>query len=563
MMKYRTRLFFAALIAVTALPVLAQPIPSLRLVVNPHVVRLDPGERGTFVAAVYNWSDVPATNVQLSVTLPEGGTMIGGVQQGSTPAACSVANNALLCTAPSLTREQSLFIEVSFTAPPSVTGGSFVVNAAVVAAEPDFDPADNQYSRRIGIVRHFVVSNAGDEGSGSLRQTIHDVNALCPIAVPCAILFRIPAPVPERGWFTIQPHTPLPELAGTVKIDGKAQTLFTGDSNPDGPEIEINGALVSEQSGLRLRPNCDMEVRGLAVNGFPGYGIVVRRQLEPFTDPCSFVPAALYVNITDNYLGTDPRGRTAKPNQRGLGLFVYESYVTGNLIGGNRRAGIFLEGGFFSNIENNRIGVGTDGTPLGNGAGIYMSMGGTIFGTPGADVTDNVIAYNDGMAIARSRVGEIHVTHNSMFDNLQQGIDVDLDGPSPQRTDDLDVPNAPVLFSASYDPVRDATIVRGRIDTDYFVAPARYLEVYASSRLSVWSTPQAEQTVADLVFLEDRHQDFEITVPGDLRGKWITATLNMRRILGFARSPRRVAGEQHHVGLPTNTSELSNGVMSQ
>jgi uncharacterized repeat protein (TIGR01451 family) len=561
------RAVLASLVAAAAVsgavPMLAQPFPQLRLSVSPHAVRLDPGERGTFTAFVYNQSETAATSVTLSVTLPEGGTMTGGVSKGGTPVACSVADNALLCTVASLSSAESMTIEVSFTAPPDGHGGAFVVNAVVASAEQDSDPADNQYSRRITVFRQFVVSNVGDEGGGSLRQTIHDVNALCPIAVPCAILFRIPAPVPERGWFTIQPHTPLPELAGTVKIDGNAQTLFTGDSNPDGPEIEIDGVQVSEESGLRLRPNCDMEVRGLAVNRFPGYGIVVRRFLDPFTDPCSFVPAALYVTITDNYLGTDPRGRTAKPNQRGLGLFTHEATVNGNLISGNRRSGIFLEGGFFASISSNRIGVAADGTPLGNGAGIYMSMGGTIFGTPGADVEDNVIAYNDGMAIARSRVGEIHVTHNSIYDNLQQGIDVDLDGPSPQRTDDTDVPNAPVLFSAAYDPVRNATIVRGRIDSDYFVAPARYLEVYASARLSVWSTPQAEQSVADLISIPNRHQDFEIAVPGDLRGKWITATLNLRRILGFARSPQRgVAGEDHHLGLPTNTSELSNAVMA-
>lgn len=560
-MKNRVPFLLAILFAV---PVLAQPIPSLRLVVNQHVIRLDPGERGTFVAAVYNWSEIPATNVELSVTLPEGGTMIGGVSQGSTPVACSVANNALLCTAPSVSTDQSLFIEVSFTAPPSVTGGSFVVNAAVAAAEQDYDPADNQYSRRIGIVRHFVVSNVEDEGSGSLRQTILDVNALCPIATPCAILFRIPAPVPERGWYTIQPHTPLPELAGTVKVDGIAQTQFTGDSNPDGPEIEISGALVVEQSGLRLRPNCDMEVRGLAVNGFPGYGIVVRRAFEPFTEPCAFVSAALSVNINNNYLGTDPRGRTAKPNQRGLGLFTYEAFVSGNLISGNRRSGIYVVDLFYGDIHQNRIGVATDGSPLGNGAGILFNLGESIFGLPGVDVHENVIAYNDGMAIARTRHGEIHVTHNSIFDNLQQGIDVDLDGPSPHRTDDTDVPNAPVLFGATYDPVSNTTIIRGHVESAYYSAPAQALDVYASTRLSVWGTPQAEELVADLVHLPSRHQDFEISVPGDLRGKWITTTLNMRRLLGFARTPRRgVGGEMHRIGWPTNTSELSNAVMAR
>lgn len=557
-MKNIVRFLFAVLLAVPAIPMLAQP--ELDLSVSTHRQRLDPGEHATFTVTVRNFSATPATNVALSVTLPDGGTMLGGVSKSLDPASCSVANNALLCTAPALSNEQSLIIEVSFAAPVTTNGGDFAVNTTVVSAEQDADPANNQDSFRIALYRAFVVSRIDDEGSGSLRQAMLDVNALCPIAVPCSIVFQIPGPVPESGWFTIQPRTPLPEVVASVKIDGNTQTLFTGDTNPRGPEIEINGALLPEQSGLRLRPNCDVEVGNLAVNHFPGYGVVVRRVAAGSTDPCFSVAAFSFVNIHGNYLGTDPRGETARPNNRGLGLFTDESTVTGNLISGNRRSGIYIDGGFYSSINDNRIGVSRGGEPLGNGAGIFLNLG----SDSGADVKNNVIAYNDGMAIARTRNGEIQITRNFIFDNLQQGIDVDVDGPTPQRAEDRDVPNAPVLFSAEFDPVRGATIVRGRVDSKAGSPQGRFIDVYSSTRLSVWSTPQAEEFVLGPVFLPAGTATFEIVVPEDLRGKWITTTFNAARFTGFARAPRRgIATQNHFLGMPTNTSELSNAVMAR
>lgn len=549
--------------AVSAVPMSAQPaLPALRVIANSFNQRLEPGARDRFTAYVENLSSTPATNVVLTVTLPGGGTIEGAGPLVENSMSCNTTGNVVVCTASSVSNTQGVGVEVLYRAPTRRSGEDVVVRAVVTSAEADLTPADNENTHTITMVRQFVVANVADEGSGSLRQAMHDVNALCPVPKPCAILFEIPAPVPAGGWFTIQPRTPLPEVAGTLKIDGKTQTAFTGNTNPDGPEIEINGLLTPEGSGLRLRPDCDVDVRNLAVNGFPGYGITIRRMPDAEADSCVIRQLAIHAVVFDNYLGTDPRGRIAKPNQRGLGLFTMSSIVSGNLISGNRRSGIYAAEGFFAEISNNRIGIGADGSPLGNGAGIYFDMGDSRFGNVGgADVTDNVIAYNDGMAIARSRRGEIMIFGNSMFDNLQQGIDVDLDGPSAQRANDTDVPNAPVLFSAAYDPGRKATIVRGRIDSEAH-AQFRSIEVYASSRLSVWGTSQAEQSVERWLLLGG-HENFEIAVPFDLRGKWITATYNVGRFTGFARSPGGVSAQTHRESHPTDTSELSNAVAVQ
>jgi uncharacterized repeat protein (TIGR01451 family) len=535
--------------------------PSLRVFPNvllPH--RLEPGQRSTFSIVAQNRAATPATNVVLTITLPEGGTIESGTSSNSN-ATCAVVNNALNCTVASLGQDQNLIADFVYTAPFRTTGEDLFIAATVTSAEEDLETFDNVYRAGVMMPRQFVVENTQDQGTGSLRQAILDIGTLCTINEPCEIAFRIPAPVPANGWFTIQPHTPLPEISGNLTMDGRTQTAFTGDTNADGPEIEINGALVPEGSGLRLRPNCMADVRHLAVNGFPGYGIVVRRQ-ESFDDHCIFALLARGLEIAENYLGTDPRGRTAKPNQRGLGIFAAYSRVKNNLIGGNRRAGIYAADSHMIEITGNRIGIGTGGEPLGNGAGMFLDVGGSLFGgTGGADVAQNVIAYNQGMAIARTRRGAIHVTGNSMFDNLLQGIDIDLDGPTPNREADVDAPNRPRLISAIYDPVRNVTVIRGRLDSNAAqpVSPQFIIELYASSRLSIWAYPQAE-TLLRQESLGTGHEEFEMTVPGDLRGKWITATNTVMHSVGWARTP---ATESHRSSRPGNTSELSEAIAVQ
>jgi len=536
------------LAAALAVPLVAQPQPRPSLVLSTgfaHAV-LEPGQTVHFDVMVRNHSETPATNVELTVTVPDGGTIVGAEPVGEVR--CSFGGASLVCTAASLTAAQPFNVRVFFVAPTRTDGPDIFIESKVTSAEEDLDPADNRESRQVAMVRHIFVTNVEDQGSGSLRQAIHDVNG-CEHFRPCSIVFRIPGPVPEQGWFTIQPRTPLPEITGgTLTIDGRTQTLFTGDTNLFGPEIEIDGVHVREQSGLRVQPNCHTIIRNLAVNHFPGYGIALRG--PGIHDHC--IDFTGYALITENHLGIDPPRRTIKPNQRGLGVFSREALVYDNLIIGNRRSGIYIQDGRYHDIRRNRI---TD-----NSCGIFVDMGSVEWDVFGADIVDNTISHNDGMAIARSRRGEIFVSRNRIFDNLQQGIDVDVDGPTPQRSNDVDVPNAPVLFDATYDPSRNVTIVRGRIDSET-LAHSRFIEVYASLRNSVWSTPQAEESVATMVDLLTGHENFEIEVEGDLRGKWITATYNVARLVGFIR--RGIATETHRESHPADTSELSNSVFAR
>jgi hypothetical protein len=110
--------------------------------------------------------------------------------------------------------------------------------------------------------------------------------------------------------------------------------------------------------------------------------------------------------------------------------------------------------------------------------------------------------------------------------------------------------------------------VRGRLDSEgasYF--PNFTIHIYASSRLSVWSMPQAERLVAGDNSAEG-HRDFEIIAPGDLRGQWITATNTVAHYIGFAKTPPSTESDAKHprteaFDSPKNTSELSDAVSVQ
>jgi uncharacterized repeat protein (TIGR01451 family) len=508
---------------------------------------LAPGGPGSFITSVRNVGSTTATNVTFTVTLPDGGAVVAGASRDPN-ATCNVANGALVCNAASLAKNEGFTVDVNFVAPDRLTGQPVTIRMVAASAEGDAIPSDNEEIVSIRLIRQFAVTNTADEGSGSLRQAMLDVNALCPIPIPCGIVFRIPGPVPGAGYFTIQPRTALPELSGFLFIDGKSQIGATGDSNPDGPEIEIDGSLVRE-SGLRIRPDCQTTIEGLAVNGFAGYGILIYRPNRTAETCINDVQT-----IADNYVGVDPRGRIAKPVQRGIAVFDAFGVITNNLVSGNQRSGIYVSGGE-AEIRDNRIGVTSTGAPLGNGAsGMFLDLG-------YAEVFDNVIANNNGAAISRTSRGALEIRDNSMFDNLLQGIDADLNLRSPNRANDLDdggFPNHPVLFSATYDPARSATIVRGRLDSeDSGALPTFHVDVYASAGLSDWALPQAEQLVATEI-LEDGHANFEIVIPQDLRGKWITATHTRYHIIGFVRPPGGIQSEGR--SRPGNTSELSDAV---
>ena len=120
----------------------------------------------------------------------------------------------------------------------------------------------------------------------------------------------------------------------------RRKTARHGDTNPHGPEIEINGSVLAAGDGFDVAgPGANFTLRHVAVNGFPGNGVVIR--------------APGWLRVIDHcYIGTDVTGRIAVPNGgRGVVVdiagesFMAEVSLTENVISGNARSGVFANRG--------------------------------------------------------------------------------------------------------------------------------------------------------------------------------------------------------------------------
>ena len=244
----------------------------------------------------------------------------------------------------------------------------------------------------------IVVTNTSDSGSGSLREAIVEANA----SPGSTILFHIPTSDPgfNGSWFTIRPFSDLPPLTGGgTTIDGATQTAFTGDTNPVGPEVEISMVLDPPPSfGLRVR-SADNRINSIVIDGARKDGFI----------PCCHGGAGIDIQggggnvVTASYIGTDPRGSVAAPNDvTGIGMNTPGNTIggdtagVGNVISGNGSYGVLvLIGADNAVIEGNKIGTNASGT---------------------AAIANGVGASGDGEA-------GIHVQGNdaSIFDNLISG----------------------------------------------------------------------------------------------------------------------------------------------
>jgi len=378
----------------------------------------------------------------------------------------------------------------------------------------------------------LTVTNPHDDGAGSLRDAIERANALC-AAEECRIEFRIPATTP---WTTIRPQRPLPPLlARSITIDGNTQTAFAGDTNPDGPELEVNGSLLTEGSGLEFA-RCSGAVYGMAINGFPANGITVG-------GPDCTAPSGA---LGGNYIGTDPTGTRAVPNMRGVWLdtragdIYWHWQLGGNVISGNTASGIFVASGP-QLIRGNVIGLtAKHDAPLGNGAsGVAILAKGS-----GTDVEDNYIGFNHHFGVAIGRGAQKVAMHGNSFQaNWQLAIDWDMDGVSPAN-----VVNIPTITSVTY--ADGVTTIVGTTSGDMGLFPR--MSFYAND------APDPSGYGEGQYFLGWVHRasdgTYTLRVEGDLRGKWIATTATYVFFYGFIRTN----GEFQ--GFITATSEFSRAV---
>ena len=233
--------------------------------------------------------------------------------------------------------------------------------------------------------QNFVVTNANDHGSGSLRDAITNANATPGLD---NIVFNIPA----AGVSVIALTTVLPVITDAVVIDATTQPGYTGT-----PLIELDGSGSGfSASGFTIAGG-GTTIRGFAIVGFKGSGIAVN--------------ACDNNVIQGNYIGTNATGNTSKPNNNGVSLSLASNNLIGgttaaarNVISRNNFSAIEVNG---SNniIQGNFIGTNSDGTTgLGNssrGVDIVQGSNNLIGGT--APGSGNLISANQtGIAIITS-----------------------------------------------------------------------------------------------------------------------------------------------------------------
>ena len=471
------RLLPLSLVLLFASSLFAQQQPQLSLSINPGD-RLSPAGLGDVRFQVENISDQDATNVLLDMFLGNGAvaTAFAPSDPATVCAQQNLGHDRVGCRIPLLAAHTKSDVIITAHFDAGHYGFRFFVNPKTVTRDATF-------------YREYPVTTSADGGPGSFRQAILDTNTEC-ATVPCRIDFEISEPIPAAGWFTIAPASPLPRvLAPEIVIDGERQTAVTGDTNPLGPEIFLDGRGVNIADGL-IVSGTKATVRGLAIGGFPANGLLVLRSV---------------MLIEHNDIGTDPTGTVPVPNGlRGIMGDGFGAEIRENVLSHNIRSGIFLWHN--ANIHDNRIES--------NGAsGIFLG-GQTVF--DGSVVTGNIITGNGDFGIAAPRRNVVEVRANTIAHNDGGGIDVGLDGRTLETNDFLLGPvSAPHIDSARFDTATGDTIIEGPIP---FAFSQQTLYLYANTTLDADGFAEGERFLGTPQLAAGR---FTFRVHEDLRGLFI------------------------------------------
>lgn len=326
----------------------------------------------------------------------------------------------------------------NYTLTPSVIGFAFVP-----LSQPFNNLSASQTANFAAARQSIVVTNANDEGLGSLRQAIMLANSTLGADT---ITFNVPG----AGVKVIHLLLPLPEITEAVVIDATTQPGYAGT-----PLVELDGANVGFESGLVITAG-NSTVRGLAIGGFQSSGMVLRSGNNI---------------IQGNYIGTDATGTQQRQNNtgillsnssnnviggasaaarnvisgnaKGIEIFGAGNVIQGNSIGtnaagtaalGNRDLGIHINPD--PSFTNNLIGgtsAGAGNLISGNSTGIFIQApGNTIQGNLiGTDITGtNKIGHGDGIlaAVPNTLIGGLTPAARNVISGNSNGVVIGGEG---------------------------------------------------------------------------------------------------------------------------------------
>jgi hypothetical protein len=250
------------------------------------------------------------------------------------------------------------------------------------------------------------------------------------------------------------------------------------------------------------------------------------------------------------------------PNGKSFNGVLGATSILRCVVSGNIHSGIFGLSGRL-NVSRNRIGVkahSDDALP--NGAsGVFVGTGGygsdigasgflASGGNPSAD--GNVIAFNGETSVAvASGAGDVAIRDNRIFSNTLLGIDIGLDGPTPEGA----VTPMPALTLAHYDPASGKTIIEGDVPKSALGTFGPLVHLYASDTGDPSGYGEAQRALGSVsVMSQQLHFHFEAS--GNLTGQFISATTTRLLYVGFAK-PETIKPEGIDQGLLSQTSEFS------
>jgi parallel beta-helix repeat protein len=398
---------------------------------------------------------------------------------------CAQSGKALRCTLPTIGAGQTRVFDIVLK-PPAMRG-RFLVPVAVTAQDSTVHAVSH-----IVLGVPFVVTAAADAGPGSLRQAIVDANRDCVAGVPCRISFSIQEPLPERGWYTIEPLSPLPPIeASEIVVDGKYL---------NGVPIEIRGTH-AYGDGLVFR-GANVTLSGLSIDGFWSNGVVAENVGQ--------------LLIANNVIGSDPSGAPLPNGLRGITIVRSYGTIRDNTISGNARSGIFITGETQMRILDNHI--------ANNGAsGIYVGPSFSRVGVQGNVISGNrdfPIGIDAGAALVAVREN-VMVDNGAPFDIGMDGMDVHV-LPRGSR-----IEPRPAITSAAYDAASGDTIVTIELNPLYVNFDTDTVYVFANRGLDRAGRAEAETFVGTVSTMIDARSPRNVTLVfrahADLRGQILTA----------------------------------------
>ncbi len=279
----------------------------------------------------------------------------------------------------------------------------------------------------------FTVSSLADSGDGSLRAAITSVNS---DTSADEIDFSVAGVIQLTSGA-------LPVITNTVKIDGSTAPGFAG-----APVVEIDN---NGFAGLTLS-GANSTLASLSIVNANGAGVTLAM--------IGSYPSGASITVVGNYIGLALDGSIAANTSAGLLVKSLGDIIGGtasadrNVISGNGGDGIQIY--YQGTIQGNFIGTDPTGQSAApnQGSGITTFGDGSLIGGTSAGA-GNTIAFNtqSGVAIVPAVVNGLRnsILSNSIFSNGSKGIDLQQNGngnmPAPQISYAVESPgSAPGSF---------------------------------------------------------------------------------------------------------------------